>query len=140
MKVNFAHLCDYALISREGKLSVLGIFSQLFAAKLPTVHPLLHVVFEVELSPAELGHEMHIEVQCADADGGVIVKAEAKFRLDGQAAPGARIPLPQVIPFVGVQLQKPGTHAWSIFVNGVHAKDIPFEVQLVKAPPGPAGA
>lgn len=42
--VDWAMLADYAMVDSSGKLSVVGIFDRLWAATVPTLHPLLFVV------------------------------------------------------------------------------------------------
>lgn len=129
MKVNFAHLCDYATISREGKLSVLGIFDHMQAASVPVVHPQLYLVFEVEISSAELEQDLRLRVELRDADGAIALQVKATFRVQGQASVGERPRIPQVMPLVGVQLKKFGAHQFSIFLNDDHKADIQFEVR-----------
>ena len=46
MKVNFAHLCDYAMIA-DGKLGVIGIFSIINVPQLPHTHTQMYVAFEL---------------------------------------------------------------------------------------------
>ena len=39
MKIDLATVCDYAVIDQFGKVSILGIFSHIWVAKFPAVHP-----------------------------------------------------------------------------------------------------
>lgn len=47
-KLKFSFLCDYASVSREGKLSMAGIFENINARKLPTQHPLMFIVTNIK--------------------------------------------------------------------------------------------
>lgn len=137
MRVTFAHLCDYATISREGKLSVLGIFSNINTTSLPMIHPMLFVVFEIEMSAGELNRDIHAVVEAVDEDGKSIAKAEGSFRvaLTGKPTPGERPRVPQVLPMPGLRFEKEGLFSWSIWLNKVHQTDIPFRVTRVQTPP-----
>ena len=46
-------LCDYALTAQDGKLSVMGIFSQINVPRLPAVHGRCFVVSILEATPGE---------------------------------------------------------------------------------------
>ena len=46
-KLNFSFLCDYASVSREGKLSMAGIFENINVRRLPTHHPLMFIVTNI---------------------------------------------------------------------------------------------
>lgn len=39
LKLNRFETCDYAMISQDGKLSVMGIFDRIFVRNLPAQHP-----------------------------------------------------------------------------------------------------
>jgi hypothetical protein len=40
-RVDWALLCDYALVDAGGKLSMIGVFENLFAQNFPAMHPIL---------------------------------------------------------------------------------------------------
>lgn len=46
-RLNFSFLCDYASVSREGKLSMNGIFENINVRKFPTHHPLMFIVTNI---------------------------------------------------------------------------------------------
>ena len=48
MNVDFAVVCDYAIVDQYGKLSVLGIFQHIWVPQLPAVHPRLHLVIRLK--------------------------------------------------------------------------------------------
>lgn len=60
LKTDIFVLCDYATISREQKLSVIGIFDQFFVANLPTIWPKM---FLVAVLSGEPNHEYNITLK-----------------------------------------------------------------------------
>ncbi len=46
-------LCDYASVSQEQKLSIIGIFDQFFVANLPTTWPKMYLVAVVSGEPGK---------------------------------------------------------------------------------------
>lgn len=53
-------LCDYAMTSQDGKLSAVGIFSQITVARLPAVHGRLFVVAIMEAVPGTYDLSMQV--------------------------------------------------------------------------------
>jgi len=131
MQINFAHLCDYATISRENKLSVLGIFSVINVQQIPYVHSQAYLAFEVELNYAEMGRPFTIELKCVDADGNSVfeVKGQAiAAPKSGPPKPGERPRIAQALGIQNIALNRTGAYDINIFLNGKLEKQISFEV------------
>jgi len=135
MEVKFAHLCDYASVSREGKLSVMGIFSNIGVQTLPALHPIAYLAFEMELRSAEMDRESEIEIDVVDADGNNIWKMEGKFKGDRRGKPGERATVGQIIPLQGLTFQRYGAHEINIFLNGQPKATVSFNVTVAGPPP-----
>jgi hypothetical protein len=138
MQITFAHLCDYALVSREGKLSVMGIFSQINGAKLPLVHPQAYLAFELAIGYAEVGKPITIDIQIVDADGSKILGARVNGAIHaGTAAkPGESPQIGQILAIQNLTFPKFGTYNVNFFLNERFAKQVEFRV--VQSPPSPA--
>lgn len=139
MKIKWAHLCDYATVSREGKVSVLGIFTYINAPKFPMSHALMYLVFEIEMSSVELDRDIRARIELTSADGVSLRKAEAQFRVGGKVAPGTLAQVPQIIPVPLLTFGEPGSYQWSIWLNERLEEQVRFEVHPpTSAPPNPA--
>jgi hypothetical protein len=134
VQVTFVHICDYATISKEGKLSAIGIFDRINISAVPYVHPLMHVAFELSLHPAELGLPFQLMVRLAEPDGGVMVELSANGQVNGKAAAGTIVRVPQIFAFAGVPFPRVGSYSLDIFVNGDHKQT--SAIQVSTAPPG----
>lgn len=128
MKVNFVHICDYASVSKEGKLSTMGIFDHISVRHFPVTHPLMYLAFEMELVSAELGTQLGIRVALADADGHKMLEAQGAFKVEGTVPPGTPLRFPQIMAFAGVPIPKAGRYVFDIFVNGDHKRGAEYEV------------
>jgi hypothetical protein len=53
-------LCDYALTAQDGKISAVGVFSQINVARLPATHGRCFIVAILDASPGP--HELTIQV------------------------------------------------------------------------------
>ena len=67
MKVEVFILCDAATDSR-GKLNVLGTFDQIYAAKMPVVHPACAIALRIRFDKMEEGVHQ-VGLQLVDPDG-----------------------------------------------------------------------
>ncbi len=133
MEVVFAHLADYASVSKEGKLSVMGIFENINVPEFPYTHAQMFLAFRIVLNYAEVGKEIPLKIECVDADGNRVFQAKAKFQLaavEGRKPKRGDTPgLNQIIGINGVRFTRPGSHDVNIFVDGKLMAQIPFEVK-----------
>jgi len=128
MKVNFARLCDYAMIGNDGKLSVVGIFDQIGGKSFPVVHPLAYLAFEIEFGSAEIGTSAHMEVQVRDADGGQIGKFSMEIQSGGRAMPGSSPRFRHFLPMRNMKFEKPGVYEFAFFLGGRYDESVRLEV------------
>lgn len=53
-------LCDYAITAKDGKISAVGVFSQINVARLPATHGRCFIVAILEATPGQ--HEMSLQI------------------------------------------------------------------------------
>lgn len=78
MEVTHLLACDYANVSREGKLNLMGLFDSISAKKFPAVHPAMQVVARFALNRTEVGRPHKVEFILMDEDG------QKLFAMEGQ--------------------------------------------------------
>jgi hypothetical protein len=135
MEVSLAVLADYANVSREGKLNIMGIFDRIFARQLPGQFPPMQVVIRLEAHFAEMGREHIIQIQLRDPDGETIFDINGNFTPMGGEA-GETAPLNHIISLGNLPLKQAGGHSVVIWVDNDLKKEIPLKV--VEAPIDPA--
>lgn len=134
VEVSLAVLADYANVSREGKLNIMGIFDRIFARQLPGQFPPMQVVIRLEAHFAEMGREHTIQIQLRDPDGETIFDINGNFTpMGGQA--GETAPLNHIISLGNLPLKQAGGHSVVIWVDNDLKKEIPLKV--VEAPTDP---
>ncbi len=127
MQITQAFLADYANVTREGKLNVLGIFSVINAPSFPWVHPQMQLVFTWGASKAESGREKEMEIQLRDADGREIFKIGGKMIIpEGES--GKPILGNQILCLNGVRFEKEGSYVFHILYSGEEKASIDFDV------------
>src|SRR5688572_10294810 len=117
-------LCDYALTAQDGKISAIGVFSQINVAHLPATHGRCFIVAILEASSGP--HELSIQV----------VSPGGKDTL--QQAPRLRIEVPPnattaniVADLKGMRLEEIGRHRIEVRSDGARLGSAPFNVNLV---------
>ena len=125
-------LCDYALTAQDGKISAIGVFSQINVARLPATHGRCFIVAILEAAPGP--HELTFQV----------VSPTGKPTL--QNAPRLRIEVPPnattaniVADLKGMKLEEIGRYRIEVRAGDELLGSTPFSVNLVlRQPPGRA--
>lgn len=135
MEVSLAVLADYAIISNDQKLSILGIFTNVNGLQAPGPFPNSYIVVCVELTAAEAGREHKIEIRCMDEDGARVFDVEGKFKAEN-VPPGKPLRANQIMQ-LGPQITLPrfGDYSISIFFNNDLKKTISFTFTQTQPPP-----
>jgi hypothetical protein len=128
MDVTLAVLCDYATVSQEGKVSVLGIFDQVNPPSLPATIPQMFVVAIYSASPVEAGSQKQIRLVLVDADGGEVLQVEQVATVPPARRPGLPIVVNHVIGLAGVQFGRAVDHSFHILIGGEEKARIPLYV------------
>jgi hypothetical protein len=122
MQVTFSHLADHALVSADGKVSVIGIFEGIVAPSLPYQHGQWFLVFGLEGRYTDANRPHPVRIQCVDADGVEVFRAECTLAFgtkEGKPAkPGNDIKHTQALPLPpGIPFQKHGRYDINFFID-----------------------
>ncbi len=117
-------LCDYALTAQDGKISAVGVFSQINVARLPAAHGRCFIVAILEASPGP--HEVTLQV----------VSPSGKPSL--QQAPRLRIEVPPnattaniVADLKGMRIEEIGRHRIELRSGDTVLGSAPFNVNPI---------
>ena len=134
MRVKLALLADYANVTAEGKLNILGVFDRINVSSLPAVHPQMHVVLRFEAHPMERDRVHNVEIRLHDPDGRTVfeVKGDVVPHGEGTRATAAN----QILTLNNLQLTKSGGYTFAVFVNDDLKSELPLGVEV--APSGAA--
>ncbi len=132
MNVTLAVLADYANISREGKLNVLGIFDVINVHTFPVIHSQMQLVMRFEADIAEAGMTKKVDIKLIDAEGNNLIELSGELAL-GQVRPGELFRADHLLTISNMKFEKPGDYRFDIFINGEPKKQIPIKV--VQLPP-----
>jgi hypothetical protein len=137
VRVTFAHICDYAMVAQDGKLSVLGIFGAIAAKSVPVQHPSLFLAFEVELNYAEAKKGGALRIEMVDEDGKPMVQVKAELKYEGLTKIGNNPRIGQVVGLQQLQFARFGPYNVNFFCNDELNLQMAFEVAPLPQPPLP---
>ena len=107
---------DYANIAEGGKLNVMGIFRNIYAAKFPAKHASMHLVIKLGAELGEHGVSRKLTVILEDEDG----KEKLKLSNDVTAPnlpDGQRPEINAIFQFQGIVFEKPGMYQFVVIVD-----------------------
>lgn len=133
MKITLAVLADYANITREGKLNILGIFDVIHAQNFPMTHPQMQLIMRFEADIAEAGKTKKLEIKLMDADGKTLFVLNGSFTL-GQGQPGEVMVSNQILTINMMKFENPGNYEFKILINDELKAEVPLKV-VQFAPP-----
>ena len=135
MEVSLALLADYSNVSREGKLNILGIFTQLRALKVPAQHPSLQLIVQFNPAIADRGREHQIEINCMGPDGGeLIFELKASFLIPSHSGSSTPPSINQILDIKNLTFKEFGGHTFSIFVDNDLKTQVPLDVIQLEPP------
>jgi hypothetical protein len=128
MDVTLAVLADYANVSQDGKLNILGVFQEVNPAGFPALVAQMYLVVSFEAGAAEFGTEKHARIALLEADGSEVMSMEGPMVVQHPPRPGSRAYINQVLGLQGLTLPRPGDYAFHILVNGEEKRAVPLRV------------
>lgn len=136
--IKHAVLADYAMVSKDGKLSIIGIFERLFSAKCPVVHPQMCLVLSFEADVSDAGRTHRLEFQLIDEDGNV------QFGFGGDmvvAAPpsGQNSRFNHIVNLNNISFKDFGSYEFKVLIDGEVRTGVALKVVQATVPDTPSG-
>ncbi len=129
MEVTLAVAADYANITNDNKLNIIGLFNEVSPVEFPTALQQMFLVITWEAGPAEFGTQKDIRVAFVDADANVTVNLDMPgFVVPHPPRPGSRVYFNQILGLGGLPIQAAGEHAFLILVGGEEKRRVPLYV------------
>jgi hypothetical protein len=126
MDVPLAVLADYANVSREGKLNIMGIFAEIRPAAFPALVPSMHLVLVLRYGPAERGETKEIVIRALDADGNIMVELRTTVPIAADAPLVGTVQ--SIVSINGMAFQHAGDYAFDVLVGGEPKAHVGFTV------------
>ncbi len=125
-------LADYANLTINGKLNVMGVFRQITATSFPCRHLSMYLVIKLQSEPLDdLNREQSLIANLIDADGSVLHQIEMPFKFP-KLSDGFRPEANFLLQINNLEFPYPGDYIWHIIVNNDNVGQ--FEFYLSRQP------
>ncbi len=125
--LNFTIICDDVRQEMGGKLSLMGLFENIYAPKFPAVHPRIAILTEWSGGQGEFGIKMRILAP----DGKTVIReTNSKMTLSGVNYKHRDVSL-----HLNVEFKTPGTYWVENYLDEELINSIPLNVVQVKEQP-----
>jgi hypothetical protein len=128
MEVKLAVLADYANVSQDGKLNIMGIFQEINAPSLPFPLPQMFLVITFEAGPAEFDTQKQIRIVLLDGDGREKIALAGEVQVPRPKRRGSRAYINEAIGLAGVHFEEAGDYHFAILVGGETKETVPLHV------------
>jgi hypothetical protein len=128
MEVKLALLADYANVSQDGKLNIMGIFQEVNAPLLPFPLPQMYLVLTFEAGPAEFATFRDMRVVLLRSDGEMLLELHGQLEVPRPSREGSRAYMNEAIGLAGITFPQAGDYAFHILVGGDEKAVVPLHV------------
>ncbi len=123
-KLNFSFLCDYASVSREGKLNLNGIFEDINVRSFPAHHPVMFMA--ANISGVNSGDNFTCELVLDEGDKKRLAVITQRIKVDPNKKFGF------LGQFVNVRYECAGSYALKFYVDNKEIGSHGFQVREIK--------
>jgi hypothetical protein len=136
VRLTAALLADYANVTTDGKLNVMGVIGGMTATRVPVTHRSLYLIARFEARVTEGTHHT-IQIALADTDGREVVPKLAPIPLRFEImGPGRPLRAQFVMEFEDLKLPVFGEYDFHIFVDGEYIESVPLYLESAAEPAG----
>ncbi|MEO8610008.1 MAG: hypothetical protein ABI690_19095 [Chloroflexota bacterium] len=131
MDVPILLTADYANVANDGKLNVMGIFTNIKAFSFPALHPQMYLIAQLSGGRAEYNRKFKLEIKLLNEDATLeVVNRIAEAQLP-QGENGQLVNLNIILSLSNIVFPTPGTYEFSILVDNDVKGTLPLEIILI---------
>ena len=133
MEVNLAVLADYANITQDNKLNILGLFDIIFARNFPVRHNSMQLIITFESPSSEANTIKDVKIILMDDDGKKLFEMGGPLKLGQVKSNMLAIKFNHIIALNGLVFEKEGDYSFDIQVGGDTKKSVPLKIKKFPA-------
>ncbi len=127
VKLNFAHLCDMAFLSQEGKANIIGIFKVILSQQFPIIHPKLSVILNLSTDGNIGKHKGVIKITKKENADPIVPKLGFEFEVR-KTENNNDNEINLIGDISGIKFENPGDYLVRISIDDNEIKTISFSV------------
>lgn len=131
MKLTLFLAADYANITREGKINVMGIFNEIYTQAFPARHSSMHLVAKLSAEFGEYGQTRDFTVILLDADGNAVFDLSGQFQLP-PVGWGRQPEVNLILELKDIVFPKEGVYQFVLLVDKDHKGELSLYVNKVE--------
>jgi hypothetical protein len=110
MKITLAAIADYASISIEQKLHVLGVFDVIWASSFPCTHPTMFLVMRTAVEYGDRSSKTELQIRLEHEDGQRLFEGKAEGEV-GDIPPGESVSANMIFQLNMMKFDRPGRYS-----------------------------
>lgn len=111
-------VADYANVTKEDKLNVMGIFTNITARKFPALHPEMWLIAMLSAAPSEYGQTRKVTIKLLNEDATAEVMNWSQDITIPQGTGGRRVEISQIVKLAGLVFPSAGVYQFCLLVDG----------------------
>ena len=131
MKLLVLLVADYANMTKEGKLNVMGIFTNISTKGFPVRHSEMWLIAKLSASPAEYDTTRKLTVKLLNEDATVEVMSWSQDITVPHGTGGRRVEISPLLRLVGLEFPSEGTYQFSLLVDSDEKGTLPIDLLLI---------
>ena len=124
---------DYANITGEGKLNVMGIFNDISAFNFPARHSSMYLIAKLSPEISEYGQKRSFTILLMDADAKHIVDVSGEFEVP-RGQDGKKPEVNIMFELKDVVFTKPGRYVFVLLIDKDQKDEITLYVNQIQSP------
>jgi len=133
MKLLLLLAADYANVTGDGKLNVMGIFREINAVNFPARHPSMHLVVKLGAELGEYGETRSLTVKLLDADGKEIMGLSGPVNIP-RSEGGRRPEVNAILELKDIMFPQPGPYQFVVLVDKDHKGELTIYANKIEMP------
>lgn len=129
-------VADYANVTGDGKLNVMGIFKVINAFNFPARHPSMHLVAKLAPELSEYGQKRTFTVIMMDADGNHILEISGELDIP-KGEDGRKPEVNIILALKDIIFPKPGRYQFVILIDKDQKDELTLYVNQLETPQHP---
>lgn len=133
MKLLLFLAADYANVTGDGKLNVMGVFREINALNFPARHPSMHLVVKLGAELGEYGETRNLIVKLLDVDGNEIMSLSGPANIP-KGEGGRRPEVNAILELKDIVFPKPGPYQFIVLVDKDHKGELTIYANKIDTP------